>query len=51
MNNKMAKICIYQQLNLKHKLSTQEEKRQNHGYGECFGGCQVGGECGRECAK
>ena len=31
MNNKMAKIHIYQQLNLKNKLSKQEEQRQNHG--------------------
>ena len=31
MNNKMAKIHIYQQLNLKNKLSIQEEQTQNHG--------------------
>ena len=31
MNNKMTKN-IYQQLNLKNKLSKQEEQRQNHGY-------------------
>ena len=31
MNNKMAKIHIYQQLNLKSKLSKQEEQRQSHG--------------------
>ena len=47
MNNKMAKINVYQQLNLKKtKLSKQEEQRQNHGYGECFDGCQMGGWCG-----
>ena len=45
MNNKMAKILIYQQLNLKNKLSKQEQ-RQNHGYREHFDGCQMGGECG-----
>ena len=45
MNNKMAKIPIYQQLNLKHKLSKQEQ-RQNHGHQEHFDGCQMGGECG-----
>ena len=39
MNNKMAKIHIHQQLNLKNKLSKQEEQRQNHGYGERFDGC------------
>ena len=27
MNNKMAKVQIYQQLNLKNKLSKQEEDR------------------------
>ena len=43
MNNKMAKIHIYQQLNLKNNLSKQEEQRQNHGYGEPFHSCQLGG--------
>ena len=33
-NNKMAKLHIYQQLNLKNKLSKQEEQGQNHGYRE-----------------
>ena len=42
MNNEMAKIHIYQQLNLKNKLSKQEQ-RQNHGYRECFDGCQMAG--------
>ena len=47
MNNNVAKkIHIYQQLNLKTKLSKQEQ-RQNYGYGERFDGCQMGGECGR----
>ena len=46
MNNKMAKIHIYQQLNLKRKLSKPEEQRQNQGYGEGFDGCQMGGGCG-----
>ena len=32
-------------MNLKNKLSEQEEQRQNHGYGEHFEGCQMGGEC------
>ena len=41
----MAKIHIYQQLNLKNKLSKQKEQR--HGYGECFDGCQMGGVKGR----
>ena len=46
MNNKMAKISIYQQLNLKNKLSKQEEQRQNYGYREHFDGCQMGAVCG-----
>ena len=29
------------------KLSRQEEQKQNHGYRECFDGCQMGGGCGR----
>ena len=41
----MVKIHIYQQLNLKYKLSKQEEQRQNYGYREHFGGCQMGGRC------
>ena len=32
-------------MNLKNKLSKQEQ-RQNHGYGEHFEGCQMGGEFG-----
>ena len=34
---------IYQQLNIKNKLSKQEEQRQNHGYGEHFDACHMGG--------
>ena len=45
MNNTMAKIHIYQQKNLKNKLSEQEQ-RQNHGHREHFDGCQMGGEYG-----
>ena len=47
MNNKMEKIHIYQQLNLKNKLSKQEEQRQNHGYVERFDGYQMQGGCGK----
>ena len=36
---------MYQQLNLKNKLSKQEEQRQNHGYGERFDGCQLERGC------
>ena len=46
MNNKMAKIRIYQKLNLKNKLSKQEEQRQNHGYREHFDGYQIVGQSG-----
>ena len=45
MNNKMA-INTYQQLNLKNKLSKDEEQRQNHECGERFDGCQMGGVYG-----
>ena len=47
MNNNMAKknpTHIYEQLNLKNKLSKQEEQRQNHGYREHFNGYQMGGD-------
>ena len=33
-------------MNLKNKISKQEEQRQNHGYGEYFDGLQMRGECG-----
>ena len=46
MNNEMAKIHIYQQLNLKIKPSTHEGQKQSHGYGEHFDGCQMGGGLG-----
>ena len=42
----MTKIRIYQQLNLKNKLSKQEQ-RQSHGYGEHFDGCQMGEGVGK----
>ena len=41
MNNKMTINTYLQQLNLKKKLNKQQE-RQNHGYRECFDGCQMG---------
>ena len=47
MNNKMAKIHIYEQLNLKTKLSKQEDQRQNHGYREHLNGSQWGGGVGQ----
>ena len=31
-------------MNLKNKLSKQEEQWQNHGHEECFDGCPMGGE-------
>ena len=34
-------------MNLKNKVSKQEEQRQNHGYREHFDGCQMGGTFGR----
>ena len=44
MNNKMA-INIYLSTIESKKLS-QQEQRQNHGYGEHFDGCQMGVEYG-----
>ena len=44
MSNKRA-INTYEQLNLKNKLS-QQEQRENHGYAEYFDGCQMGGGSG-----
>ena len=35
----------------KNKQSKQEEQRQNHGYGEHFDGCGMGGVCVGECVK
>ena len=49
MNNKMA-VHICQQLNVKNKLSQQEEQRQSHACGEHFDGCQMEGG-GEECVK
>ena len=42
MNNKMVINTYYQQFNAKNKLRKQEQ-RQNHGYGECVDGGQMGG--------
>ena len=42
MNSKMA-IHIYQQLNLKYKISEQVEQKQTHRYREHFDSCQMGG--------
>ena len=46
MNNKMAKDTNLSTIGSKNKLNKQEEQRQNHGYRECFDGCQMGGGCG-----
>ena len=45
MNNKMAISIHLSKMNLKNKLSKQNEQRQNHGYGQCFDGGQMGGVC------
>ena len=42
MKNKMAEIQIYQQFNLKNKLSKQAEQEQNHRYGDHLEGYQLG---------
>ena len=46
MNDKMAINTYISTVKCKKKLSQQEEQRQNHGYRECFDGCQMGGRCG-----
>ena len=43
MNNKEVKIHIYQQLNLKYKLSKQETES---GIWRVCDGCQMGRGCG-----
>ena len=50
MNNKMAKIHIYQQLNLKNKPIKQKQ-RQNHRYRKQFDGCQMGQGNGKKDEK
>ena len=44
MNNKMAINTYLSTIESKNKLRKQEQ-RQNHGYGECIGGCQMGKGC------
>ena len=44
-NSKMA-IRIYQQLNLKYKISEQVEQKQTHRYREHFDSCQMGWRVG-----
>ena len=45
MNNKMAMNTYLSTIDLKNKLSKQEEQRQNHGYGEHFDGCPMEWVC------
>ena len=46
MKNKMAINMYLSTIESKNKLSEQEEQKQNHGYRECFDGCQMGGVYG-----
>ena len=46
MNNKVAINIYLSTIVSKKNLSKQEEQRQNHGYGEHFKGCQMGGDVG-----
>ena len=46
MNNKMAINIYLSKTDSKKQTSRQEEQRQNHGYKECFDGCQTGGGVG-----
>ena len=41
----MAKNTYLSRIDLKNKLSKQEEQGQNHGYREHFDGCQMGWGC------
>ena len=45
MYNKMA-INTYVPKMEFEKQTTQTKRTENHGYRECFHGCQMGGECG-----
>ena len=42
MNNKVARNINLSTIEPKNILNKQEEQRQNHGYRECFVGCQMG---------
>ena len=44
MNNKMA-ISTYL-LTIQPRKQTKQTRTENHGYGECFDGCQLEGGCG-----
>ena len=48
INNKITKNTICQPLNIKNKLSKQEEQKQNHGYRGNFDGCQMEEGTGEE---
>ena len=50
MKNKMAINMYLSTIESKNKLSGQEEQKQNHGYRECFDGCQMGGGV-KECVE
>ena len=43
MNNKMA---INPYISTIETKIQNKQQRQNHGYGELFDGCQMGGACG-----
>ena len=45
MNNKMAINTYLSTIESKKQTEKTSEQRQNHGYGECFYGCQKGGVC------
>ena len=46
MKNELVTSACLSTINSKNKLSKQEEQTQNHGYRECFHGCQMGGRYG-----
>ena len=44
-NNKMATNTYLSKIESNKETKQQEEQRQNHGNGEHFDGCQMGGGC------
>ena len=45
-NNKMSKNTNISTIEYKKQTKQTRKTEQNHEYGECFDGCQMGGACG-----
>ena len=50
-NNKMEINTYLSTIESKKKNLSKQELRQNHGYKECFDGCQMRGRCGGMCEE